>query len=37
MGVELLDLEIDGNLSLFATTKGESLAKLASQLPIGSF
>src|SRR5260370_4311619 len=36
MGMESLDLEIDGDLSPLATTKGESLAKLASQLPIGS-
>jgi hypothetical protein len=36
MGVEALNLEIDGDLSPLTTPKGESLAKLASQLPIGS-
>ena len=36
MGVEPLDLERDGDLSPLATAKGDGLAKLASQLPIGS-
>src|SRR5450755_2704027 len=36
VGVESLDLEIDGHLSPFATAKGDGLAKLTLQLPIGS-
>ena len=36
MGVEPLDLQIDGDLSPLATAKGDGLAKLAPQLPIGS-
>src|SRR5205807_2482845 len=36
VGVEPLDLEIDGYFGSFATAKGQSLAKLAPQLPIGS-
>ena len=36
MGMEPLDLEIDGDLSPLATAKADGLAKLASQLPIGS-
>src|SRR5207247_1504650 len=36
VGVESLDLEIDGYLGSLVTAKGHGLAKLAPQLPIGS-
>ena len=36
MGVEPLDLEIDGDLSPLTAAKGDGLAKLAPQLPIGA-
>jgi hypothetical protein len=36
MGMEPLDLEIDGHLSPLTAAKGDGLAKFAPQLPIGS-
>jgi len=35
--MEVLDLEIDGDLGSLLTAKGDGLAKLAAQLPISSF
>ena len=36
VGMEPLDLEIDGYLGPLTTAKGHGLAKLAPQLPIGA-
>ena len=36
MGMEPLDLEIDGHLSPLVTAKGHCLAKCAPELPIGT-